>query len=88
MRALAVALLGLVLAWPAARAATSDCSRVRTLGAMERTVSLQGQVLDLREVQPLDRLSASWRRENIHIRYRVALDDCARQVVQYILERQ
>ena len=78
MRALAVALLGLVLAWPAARAATSDCSRVRTLGAMERTVSLQGQVLDLREVQPLDRLSASWRRENIHIRYRVALDDCAR----------
>lgn len=63
---------------------TLDCTASRHVETAERTVVRAGETLDKRIVSRLDPLERAWMREGTHIYYRIALDDCVRQLGQAV----
>lgn len=57
--------------------AAQPCDHAVELDQAVRTVTREGRVLDERTVRPPDALPLAWRREDVRIRYRIALPACA-----------
>lgn len=76
-RWLLVLLFGLL--WPVSAPvyAAQTCDHTVDLDHAVRTVTRESRILDERPVQLPDALPLAWRREDVRIRYYIALPDCA-----------